>query len=94
MPIAFTVPSFEEMLVLNGHLISPYAESLEAIIKLKLMVDRCGRVTGPPRMGPLPYSCSFGSVNLWLRIEPGEILLWLDWEDVFFLLSTILFCAC
>ena len=35
-------------------------------------------------MGPLPYSYSFGSVNLWLRIEPEEILLWLDWERVLF----------
>lgn len=33
-------------------------------------------------MGPLPYSCSFGNVNLWLRIEPDESLLWLHWWEV------------
>lgn len=35
-------------------------------------------------MGLLPYSYSEGSVNLWLRIQPGETLTWLDWEGVLF----------
>ena len=31
---------------------------------------------------PRPYSYSDGSVNLWLRVEPGETLLWLSWSEV------------
>lgn len=35
-------------------------------------------------MEPLPHSYSYSDsrVNLWLRIEPGEILLWLYWSGV------------
>ena len=27
----------------------------------------------------VPYSYSYGGVNLWLRVEPDEFLLWLFW---------------
>lgn len=33
-------------------------------------------------MGQLPYSYSDGNVNLWLRVEPGETLLWDSWSEV------------
>ena len=33
-------------------------------------------------IGPLPYSYSDGNFNLWLRVEPGETLIWLSWSEV------------
>ena len=37
-----------------------------------------------PMEQALPYSYLAGSVNLWLRIEPGETLTWLHWSQVLF----------
>ena len=30
-------------------------------------------------LGHHPYSYTYGSVNLWLSLEPDEVLLWLFW---------------
>ena len=36
-------------------------------------------------IGALPYSYSDGRLNLWLRVEPGETLVWLSWLKVLFI---------
>ena len=33
-------------------------------------------------MESLPYSYLDGAVNLWLRVEPDETFLWIDWSGV------------
>ena len=40
---------------------------------------------GSTPLGQRPYSYSAGSVNLWLRIEPGETLIWVfGWNVLFY----------
>ena len=57
----------------------PVSEAQHCINEATLEAMKALRSRVMSGLGHVPYSYSYGGVNLWLRLEPDEVLKWLFW---------------